>query len=150
MIIQPHDSLIVQTMSRVLLPLIQLYALHVLFFGQYGPGGGFVGGVIFGASLILTVLVFGANARESFFAKRAYHADGLGLILFTGIGGLCMIFAGQFLNYASVPLPGLDLPATRSLGIVGTMIGVAVDVGVASISIVYSLAPEHEEEVSHV
>ncbi len=147
--IHPHDSLIVQTMTRVLLPLIQLYGVYVLFFGQYGPGGGFVGGVIFGASLILTVLVFGANAPESFFAKRAYHADGLGLILFAAIGGLCMIFAGQFLNYAFVPLPGLDLSATRSLGIVGTMIGVALDVGVTSISIVYSLAPEHEEEVTH-
>lgn len=147
--IQPHDSLIVQTISRVLLPLIQLYGVYVLFFGQYGPGGGFVGGVIFGASLILTVLVFGANSRESFFAKHAYHADGLGLIIFAGVGGLCMIFAGQFLNYAAVPLPGLDLPATRSIGIVGTMIGVAVDVGVTSISIVYSLSPEEEEELRH-
>lgn len=147
--IQPHDSLIVQTISRVLLPLIQLYGVYVLFFGQYGPGGGFVGGVIFGASLILTVLVFGANSRESFFAKRAYHADGLGLIIFAGVGGLCMIFAGQFLNYAAVPLPGLDLSATRSVGIVGTMIGVAVDVGVTSISIVYSLSPEEEEELRH-
>lgn len=147
--IQRHDSVIVLTISRTLLPLIQLYGVYVLFFGQYGPGGGFVGGVIFGASLILTVLVFGADSPESFFAKRAYHADGFGLIIFAGIGGLCMIFGGQFLNYASVPLPGLDLAATRSIGIVGTMIGVAVDVGVTSISIVYSLAPEHEEEVTH-
>ena len=44
--IHPHDSSIVRTMSRMLIPLIQLFALYVLFFGQYGPGGGFVGGVM--------------------------------------------------------------------------------------------------------
>jgi multicomponent Na+:H+ antiporter subunit B len=143
--IAAHDSLIVHTVSRVLLPVIQLYGIYVLFFGQYGPGGGFVGGVIFGSSLILTLLVFGARSNENYLAKRALHADGLGLIIFAGIGGLCMIFAGQFLNYSAVPLPGFDLAATRSLGILGTMIGVAVDIAVTSISIVNSLSFADEE-----
>lgn len=143
--IAAHDSLIVHTISRVLLPVIQLYGIYVLFFGQYGPGGGFVGGVIFGSSLILTLLVFGAKSKENYLAKRALHADGFGLMIYAAIGGLCMIFAGQFLNYSSVPLPGFDLPATRSLGIVGTMIGVAVDIAVTSISIVDSLSLADEE-----
>jgi multicomponent Na+:H+ antiporter subunit B len=143
--IAAHDSLIVHTITRVLLPLTQLYGIYVLFFGQYGPGGGFVGGVIFGASLILTLLVFGARSNENYLARRALHADGLGLIIYAGIGGLCMIFGGQFLNYSAVPLPGLDLPATRSLGILGTMIGVAVDIAVTTISIVDSLSLADEE-----
>ena len=143
--IAAHDSLIVHTISRVLLPIIQLYGIYVLFFGQYGPGGGFVGGVIFGSSLILTLLVFGAKSSENYLAKRALHADGLGLVIYAGIGGLCMIFGGQFLNYAAVPLPGLEPEAVRSLGIVGTMIGVAVDIAVTSISIVDSLSLEDEE-----
>ena len=50
--IHAHDSTIVQTMSRMLIPLIQLFALYVLFFGQLGPGGGFAGGVMLGTSLI--------------------------------------------------------------------------------------------------
>ncbi|TKS61816.1 MAG: putative monovalent cation/H+ antiporter, subunit B [Nitrospira sp.] len=143
--IAAHDSLIVHMITRVLLPVIQLYGIYVLFFGQYGPGGGFVGGVIFGASLILTLLVFGARSNENYLAKRALRADGLGLIIYAGIGGLCMIFAGQFLNYSAVPLPGFDPPATRSLGILGTMIGVAVDIAVTSISIVDSLSFADEE-----
>ena len=143
--IAAHDSLIVHTTSRVLLPVIQLYGIYVLFFGQYGPGGGFVGGVIFGASLILTLLVFGPRSNENYLAKRALRVEGLGLIIFAGIGGLCMIFAGQFLNYSAVPLPGLDLPTTRSIGIVGTMVGVAVDIAVTTISIVDSLSLADEE-----
>ncbi len=139
--ILPHDSLIVQTLTRTLLPIIQLFALYVLFFGQYGPGGGFVGGVIFGASLILSFLVFGANDTSQHILSRiAFQVDGLGLIIFAGVGGLCMIFAGQFLNYAAIPLPMLDTPDIRSLGIVFTQLGVAIDVAVTSISIVYSLS----------
>ena len=34
--IHAHDSAIVRTMSRLLIPLIQLFALYVLFFGQDG------------------------------------------------------------------------------------------------------------------
>ena len=45
--IRQHDSVIVQTLGRFLIPVIQIFGLYVLFFGQYGPGGGFVGGVIF-------------------------------------------------------------------------------------------------------
>ncbi len=140
-----HDSLIVQTLTRALLPIIQLFSLYVLFFGQYGPGGGFVGGVMFGASLILSFLVFGADdTAQDILGRVAFQTDGLGLIIFAGIGGLCMIFAGEFLNYAVIPLPGFDMAATRSLGIVGTQIGVSVDVAVTSISIVYSLSLRNE------
>ena len=39
----PHDSIIVQTLGRFLIPVVQIFGLYVLFFGQYGPGGGFVG-----------------------------------------------------------------------------------------------------------
>ena len=34
--IDAHDSLIVRTMARLLIPLIQLFAVYVLVFGQYG------------------------------------------------------------------------------------------------------------------
>ena len=139
--IRPYESLIIATLSRALLPIIQIYALYVLFFGQYGPGGGFVGGVMLGASLILSFLVFGADVTTQHILTRiAFKTDGLGLLIFAGIGGLCMIWAGEFLNYAAIPLPGLDVASTRSLGIVGTQIGVAADVAVTVVSIVYSLS----------
>ncbi len=33
--IRAHDSVIVTTLSRLLIPLVQLYAVYILFFGQY-------------------------------------------------------------------------------------------------------------------
>lgn len=139
--IQAHDSVIVKRMSRVLIPLIQLYALYVLFFGQQGPGGGFVGGVMLGTSLILGVLVFGPDSAPYQLAEKAMRGDGIGLLVFAFIGGLCMIGGGEYLNYSKLPIPGIETDAERRyLGILLTQIGVALDIAVTAISLVFSLA----------
>ncbi|MGB7345925.1 MAG: MnhB domain-containing protein [Pirellulaceae bacterium] len=148
--IEAHDSVIVQRMSRILIPLIQLYALYVLFFGQQGPGGGFVGGVMLGTSLILGILVFGPDSQPYRLAQKAMHGDGIGLIIFAGIGGLCMIGGGQYLNYAELSIPWIETAAERRyLGIMLTQVGVAVDIAVTAISIVFSLAFFDDSEESH-
>ena len=148
--IHAHDSAIVRTMSRLLIPLIQLFALYVLFFGQYGPGGGFVGGVMLGASLVLGILVFGPDATPCLVAKKVIHGDGIGLIIFAGVGGLCLIGGGEFLNYSNLKVPWVDDDsARRYLGILLTQIGVAVDIAVTAISIVLSLSLIDDTGESH-
>ncbi len=145
-----HDSILVQTMSRLLIPLAQLFALYVLFFGQYGPGGGFVAGVIWTTSMILTFLVFGLKSPQGRLVEKVLHGDGVGLIIFVGVGGLCLIGGGEFLNYTNLDIPGLDGPARRYMGILLGQIGVAVDVAVTGISIVLSLAYHDIEQEYHV
>ena len=140
--IRQHDSIIVQTLGRFLIPVVQIFGLHVLFFGQVGPGGGFVGGVILGMGMILSVLIFGHNGSRGQLAKKVLHGDGIGMLIYAGVGGLCMIGGGEFLNYANLEIPGLETASRRSLGIVLTQIGVAVDVAVTAVSIVFSLSAE--------
>ena len=148
--IHAHDSAIVRTMSRLLIPLIQLFALYVLFFGQYGPGGGFVGGVMLGASLILGILVFGPEAAPCRLARKLVHGDGIGLMIFAGVGGLCLIGGGEFLNYSKLEIPWVDTDSRRRyLGILLTQIGVAVDIAVTAIAIVFSLSLTNDSEESH-
>ena len=142
--IRPHDSIIVQTLGRFLIPVVQIFGLYVLFFGQYGPGGGFVGGVILGTGMILSVLIFGHDASRSQIAKDILHGDGVGMLIYAGVGGLCMIGGGEFLNYSSLSIPGLEEASRRSLGIVLTQIGVAV----TAVSIVFSLSAEEIIEES--
>jgi multicomponent Na+:H+ antiporter subunit B len=138
-VIQPHDSPIVRGCSRLLLPMVQLYSVYIVFLGQYSPGGGFAAGVVLGATFILTILVFGADGPEGRVVHRLLHWDGAGLLVFAGVGGLCLIGGGEFLNYAALEVPGLPDSARRSLGIVLTQIGVALDCAVTALSIVYSL-----------
>ena len=106
--IHPHDSAIVRTLGRIVIPVAQLFGFYVLVFGQYGPGGGFVGGVVIAASMILAILIFGIDSPDSIMARKILHGDGLGLLIFAGVGGLCMIGGGQFLNYTHLQIPNLD------------------------------------------
>ena len=148
--IEAHDSVIVRTTSRLLIPLIQLFALYVLFFGQYGPGGGFVGGVMLGASLILGSLVFGPESPPYLLAQKVLHGDGIGLIIFAGIGGLCLIGGGEFLDYSDLEIPWVDSDSRRRyLGILLTQVGVAVDIAVTAIVIVFSLSLTNGSGGSH-
>lgn len=145
-----HDSPLVQTSSRLLIPLAQIFALYVLFFGQNGPGGGFVAGVIWTTSMILTFLVFGLKSPQGRLVSKVLHGDGVGLLVFIGVGGLCLIGGGEFLNYANLQLPGLETPERRYVGILLGQIGVALDVAVTGISIVISLAFHDTEREYHV
>ncbi len=44
--------------ARVLLPFIHLFGLYVMIFGHLSPGGGFAGGSILGAGMILQRTLF--------------------------------------------------------------------------------------------
>ena len=74
--IQPHDSVIVRTLGHIVIPIAQLFGVYVLVFGQHGPGGGFVGGVVLAASMILAILIFGINAPDSVLARKYCMAMG--------------------------------------------------------------------------
>ena len=134
------ESLIVRRTGSLLVPLVQIFALYVLFFGQYGPGGGFVAGVMIAASLVLGQLVFGRDGLSARRARSLLVGDGMGLLIFVAVGGLGLIGGGQFLNYSEAPIPGLPDASRRYVGILLTQIGVALDVAVAAVSIVFSLS----------
>jgi len=44
---------VLRVCSKLLIPLIMLFALYVQFHGDFGPGGGFQAGVIFASAFIL-------------------------------------------------------------------------------------------------
>jgi multicomponent Na+:H+ antiporter subunit B len=148
--IQSHNSVIVRTLGRIVIPVAQLFGFYVLVFGQYGPGGGFVGGVILAASMILAILILGRHQPDSGLVTRVLQGDGVGLLIFAGVGGLCLIGGGQFLNYTHLQIPGLDEASRHFVGILLTQFGVAADVAVTGVSIAISLSAENEtEEVPH-
>ena len=142
--IQPHDSVIVRSLGHIVIPIAQLFGAYVLVFGQYGPGGGFVGGVVIAASMIMAILIFGIDSADSALARKILHGDGLGLLIFAGVGGLCLIGGGEFLNYSFLQIPGLDEASQHFVGILLTQIGVAVDVAVTGVSIAVSLSFEED------
>jgi len=144
--IQPHDSVIVHTLARVFTPIIQLFALYVLFHGHYSPGGGFQAGTLFAASIILSIFAFGIQGSQTVLERRAIILGGIGILLYAGIGLLPLILGGEFLNYGKLPIPGMEASARRYWGILGIEIGVTIAVAATAVSIFYSLSGRGEGE----
>ena len=48
-----QQHLVLRVITKLLVPYVLLFALYVQFHGDFGPGGGFQAGVIFGAGVIL-------------------------------------------------------------------------------------------------
>jgi len=137
--IVPYENVIIKTICRLLLPFLQLYAIYVLMHGHYSPGGGFQGGVMMGASLILLVIAYGlddAQRRISVKALTIYAC--LGLFIYSGIGALALLMGGNYLDYGTLPLPLSSIPKIRAMGILGIEIGVFL--GVMAIMIFIFLA----------
>jgi multicomponent Na+:H+ antiporter subunit B len=125
---------VVQIFVRLLTPLAQLFALYVLAFGHYSPGGGFQAGVILGATYILMALALGRETLDRKVNEPVCVALGAGGVLLyalTGIAG--MLGGGPFLDYSRLPLPVTPVRA-RYFGIL--LIETGVTLGVAATLIV--------------
>ncbi|OEU85670.1 hypothetical protein DB35_13200 [Streptomyces abyssalis] len=121
------DYRVIRVVTGTLMPLILLFALYVLFHGDYGPGGGFQAGVIFASGFVLYGLVFGLDKAQQVVPRAAlWLLISLGLLVYVGLGLTTMLLGGSFLDY-DVLDP--DHPASgQHLGIlvVETAIGVTV------------------------
>jgi len=144
--IRPYDSVIVHTLTRVITPIIQLFALYVLIHGHDSPGGGFQAGTLFAASVILPIIAFGIQGSLTVLERRAIILGGIGILIFAGIGLLPLILGGEFLNYGELPFPGMEASARRHWGILGIEIGVTMAVAATAVSIYYSLRERGEGE----
>ncbi|MDE6673784.1 MAG: hypothetical protein K2K19_03085, partial [Acetatifactor sp.] len=69
---EPKNDVILQTVARLLVPFIVIFGIYIILCGHLGPGGGFSGGAVIGAGLILYVSAFGFAKTERFFTARTY------------------------------------------------------------------------------
>lgn len=112
------SSLIVRATIRVLTPGILLLSLVLLVRGHDEPGGGFIGGLVAGAAVVLEYLAGGPERVRRFPPVRGtiLLATGIGLAVAYGLAGLA--FGGAFLQgtvwKAEVPVAG-ELKVAASL-----------------------------------
>ena len=92
-----RDS-IMRRVATVLLPCLFLFGIYILLNGQISPGGGFSGGAVLGAALIIFTVSFGFRRVDLFFTRRlikwitfvslAFYSFAKGYVFFTGANGL--------------------------------------------------------------
>jgi multicomponent Na+:H+ antiporter subunit B len=131
-----RHHIIVRVSTRILVAFILLFALYVQFHGDFGPGGGFQAGVIFGAGCILYGLVFGVDALRIVVPDAIVRGvAALGVLLFAGVGVAAMVAGGNFLDYSVLG----DTPvAGQHLGIILIELGVGMTVASVVIALYFA------------
>ncbi len=131
-------QLVVRVVAKLLIPVILLFALYVQFHGDFGPGGGFQAGVIFGAAVVLYALVFGLEtARRVLPPAVVQLLIALGVLIFAGTGVASLLLGANYLDYSVL---GTTPVAGQHIGILVVEFGVGVTVAGAMIGIFYMFA----------
>ena len=138
-------SPVLEAASRALVPFMVLFAVYVVIHGHDSPGGGFQGGVILAAAILLLRLVRGAEAPFGIGPRGALVLACVGPAIYVGIGLLAMANGGNFLDYGALPLPG-ESADVRAMGTLGIEIGVTL--GVTGVIVVIFDALTQSGEVS--
>jgi multicomponent Na+:H+ antiporter subunit B len=134
------QSLILRTAAHFLLPLLMLFSVFLLLRGHNEPGGGFIGGLVAAAAILLHLLAMDIKS-----ARDVLHVDprtlmGVGLALAT-LSAVPAAFLGQ--AFFTAQWLTLNVPALGELK-VGTVllfdIGVYLVVIGAVLTIMLSLA----------
>ena len=114
--VQEHADLILKQVAWVLIPFIFLFAIYVLLNGETSPGGGFSGGTILGAGLILFSAAFGTRHMQVLMNRRRYSAvRTFGLLLYGILYGIYIFIGANGLpNY----LTGMILLIDLAVGLV--------------------------------
>ena len=89
---------ILRRVGLVLVPCILVYGIYVLLNGQISPGGGFSGGAVLGAGLMIFASAFGDETVDRFltlkrfqltaFFALSFYSFAKGYVFFTGANGI--------------------------------------------------------------
>jgi multicomponent Na+:H+ antiporter subunit B len=132
------SHVILRVLLKLLIPVIMLFALYVQFHGDFGPGGGFQAGVIFGAGMILYALIFGLDQARQVFPPRVLEfLVASGVLLYGGVGVAAIFFGGNFLDYSVL---SHDHVHGQHLGIMLVELGVGLTVASVMTTIFYQFA----------
>lgn len=130
--------IILRVIAKLGIPFIIVFALYVQFHGDFGPGGGFQAGVIFGAAFVLYALIFGLdNALKVAPMNLVIFFIAAGLLLFAGVGVATLFLGGKFLDYDVL---ALDPVAGQHLGILMVELGVGITVAAVMIAVFFTFA----------
>lgn len=115
--------------ARFLSPYIMVFGFYVIFHGHYSPGGGFQGGTLLAASLLLIRIATGtdiSNLQFKEYLATPYAA--LGVLIYFGTGLVAQLYGGFYLDYEQLPIPGLEAADLRYWGILIIEFGIGVTV----------------------
>lgn len=118
-------SLILETGTRAVFHTVLLFSVFLLFAGHNAPGGGFIGGLVAGAAVVLRFVAYGSADLRRLIPVEPETLLGVGVLLAAGTGVGAMMIGSEFL--AAGYLFRQDVGALGTVGLHSTVI---FDIGV--------------------
>lgn len=126
-------SVILQSASRYLLPILLLFSVFLLLRGHYYPGGGFVGGLVAAIAFVLHSLAFGTAETMKMLRFTPLSIIPVGLII-AAISMLLPVFFGLPVMtglWIEQPIPVVGLVGSAlffDIGVYLVVIGVVLTI----------------------
>jgi multicomponent Na+:H+ antiporter subunit B len=122
----PKDDVILQTVSRYVIPVVLMFGIYVVLNGHLSPGGGFSGGAVMGAALILFYNAFGAETVSRFFTYRLFNTVTVCALGFYAVAKSYSFYTGANQIHSIIPngtpgnilSSGLILPLNICVGVI--------------------------------
>jgi multicomponent Na+:H+ antiporter subunit B len=129
------NDLILQTATKITVFIILAYSLNLFFAGHNTPGGGFIGGLITAAAIVLLLLAFDMKTVNKVlpFDFKKVAALGLLIAVLTGMGSFLfdVPFLTHTFGYFDLPIFGKTELATAVLfdtGVYLVVVGVTMTI----------------------
>ena len=115
-----------------LIPFIMLYGVYVLFNGHLSPGGGFSGGTILGAGLVLCSIAYGREKVAKFFTFKTF-----GVLCSVSLSFYVLIKAYSFMMGATGRSTGIPLGTPGNILSGGLIFPLSVSIGLVVACVIY-------------
>jgi len=133
-------SPIVKNTASVVTAFVMMYGIYVTVTGHITPGGGFAGGVIIMAGVVLLVLSHGGDPLRELTAEGECHVlEGVGAMAFLLVAVIGLFGGAFFANWLGTGKP-MELLSGGTILISNLAIGLKVAAGLTGIFLALVLA----------
>ena len=130
---EPENDSILKKSAILIVPLILMFGLYVILNGHISPGGGFSGGAILGAGLILFLSAFGFQTAE-----KVLNAKTVKIITFVALLVYCLAKSYSFFTGANHLESGIPLGTPGAILSSGLILVLNICVGMVVACTMYS------------
>lgn len=130
------NDVILQTTTKAVSFIILTFSIFIFFAGHNNPGGGFIGGLMTAAAVVLLYLAFDLEGMRKIIPIDFIKLTALGLFIAVATGMGSFLFGASFLThtfgYFDLPLFGdkteLATATLFDIGVYLTVIGVTMTI----------------------
>jgi multisubunit Na+/H+ antiporter MnhB subunit len=131
-------NIIIKCGCDFLLPITLVLGMYIILHGHLSPGGGFQGGVVVSAAVVLVFLAYGNDGiKKTFAPDKMKVTENIGSLMYTFFGLLGILMGANFCRNAifNVGNPG-DLYSSGTIFWMNFSVGLKVMMGIGFMLIV--------------